>query len=185
MIEFTIGLFKDFGSDPMIGIIGVIGALVVYVIWFAIDSRSAIKSFEGDLKQGERGFRTERNRKKRHNTRRNQINRIRQVLTPNTDGNYLYIFQSRTIYKVGISNNPEYRRKQIEKRLNGQSVEILFVGKVKYGRTIDAETIIHRDLSNWNEPVCYNNNTISSEWFNCSIGKILNVAEQHADMEVY
>lgn len=185
MTELKIILFKDYGSDAKTGIITVVITIIVYVIWFAIDSDSALKSMEGDLKQGEKGFRTERNRKKRHNTRSNQINRMKQVTAPNNDGKYLYIFHSNGLYKIGISTNPEYRRKQVQKRLNNSFVSILFVGKVKFGRTIDTETIIHRELSLWNEPVYYNDSTISPEWFYCSIGKILSITQQYADMKAY
>ena len=180
-----IALFKDYGSDAKTGVIAVGLTIIVYIIWFAIDSNSALKSMEGDLKQGETGLRTERNRKKRHNTRRNQINRLRGISEPNADGKYIYILQSQGLYKIGISNNVEYRKKQIQKKLNNQPVAIHFIGKVRYGRTIDGETIIHKDLSAWNQTVEYNDGSISREWFNCSLGKAVNIVSNHADLKPY
>ena len=179
----VITLFKDYGSDPVVGFIAIIGTIFVYIIWFAIAPDSASKHIEsGMLKQGETGTRTARNRRKRHNTRRNEINRMKLVTSPNIDGKYLYIFQSNGLYKVGISTNPEYRRKQIQKKLSNQPVGIVYVGKVRYGRTIDAETFCHRDLAQYNIPVHYNNGTTSPEWFKCSIEKVLSITEKYADM---
>jgi hypothetical protein len=171
----VISLFKDYGSDPVVGFIAIIGTIFVYIIWFAIAPDSASKHIEsGMLKQGETGTRTARNRRKRHNTRRNEINRMKLVTSPNIDGKYLYIFQSNGLFKVGISTNPEYRRKQIQKKLSNQPVGI--------GRTIDAETFCHRDLAQYNIPVHYNNGTTSPEWFKCSIEKVLSITEKYADM---
>ena len=181
---FTV-LLKDYGSDAKTGLIALGLTVLVYIIWFALNPDSASKSMEGNLKRGERGLRTERNRKKRHNTRRNQINRLRSISEPNSDGQYIYIFQSKNLYKVGISNNVEYRRKQIQKKLNDQPVVIHFIGKVRHGRTIDGESIIHQDLSDWNVLVEYNDGTASREWFRCSLGKAVKVVSKQADLYPY
>jgi septin family protein len=106
---------------------------------------------------------------------------MRSITAPNADGQYLYIFQANGLYKVGISNNPEYRSNQIRKKLNSP-VGMMYIGKVRYGRTIDAETLVHRDLSQHNVPVDYNDGTTSPEWFGCSIGKVLSTCQKYADM---
>ena len=172
----------DIGSDPVVGFIAVIGTVFVYIIWFAVAPESASKSIERNmLKQGETGMRTERNRKNAARRRNSQIAHMRSITAPNADGQYLYIMQSNGLYKVGISNNPEDRSRQIRKRLNSP-VAINYIGKVRHGRTIDAETLVHRDLSQYNVPVDYNNGTTSPEWFGCSIGKALSTCEKYADM---
>lgn len=172
----------DIGSDPVVGFIAVIGTVFVYIIWFAVAPESASKSIERNmLKQGETGMRTERNRKNAARRRNRQIAHMRSITAPNADGQYLYIMQSNGLYKVGISNNPEDRSRQIRKRLNSP-VAINYIGKVRHGRTIDAETLVHRDLSQYNVPVDYNNGTTSPEWFGCSIGKALSTCEKYADM---
>lgn len=41
-------IFKtDFGSDHVHGLIALVGAVIVYVIWLAIDKDSALNSMEG------------------------------------------------------------------------------------------------------------------------------------------
>jgi len=178
-------LIKDFGSDPLIGLIGLIGGIIVMAVWIAVDSDSASNFMAGDLKHGEKGNHTERNRRRRHKRREREINQIRQITTPNIDGQYLYIFKWNDLYKIGISNNPEYRRKQVQKQLSNGGVVILFVGSVRYGRTVDSETLCHRDLSSYNQPVYYNNGTVSPEWFNCTLSDALSVTNQYADMNAY
>ena len=175
-------LFKDYGSDPVVGFIAIVGTIIVYAIWFAIDSDSASRSIErGTYKPGEVGPNNAKNRRRAKKRRDNQIARIRSITEPNEDGQYLYIFQSNGLYKVGISNNPEYRSNQLRKKLNSP-VGIVYIGKVRFGRTIDAETLVHRDLAQYNVPVNYNDGTTSPEWFGCSIGKALSTCEKYADM---
>ena len=156
-----------------------------YIIWFAVDSRIGYKKewvTRSMLKQGDTAVcvlqGTERMQQRRRNR---QIAHMRSITAPNADGQYLYIMQSNGLYKVGISNNPEDRSRQIRKRLNSP-VAINYIGKVRHGRTIDAETLVHRDLSQYNVPVDYNNGTTSPEWFGCSIGKALSTCEKYADM---
>jgi len=172
----------DIGSDPVVGFIALIGTVFVFIIWFAIDPKSAKKGM-GDNKylKSLPAVRTERNRKNAARRRNRQIAHMRSITAPNADGQYLYIMQSNGLYKVGISNNPEDRSRQIRKRLNSP-VAINYIGKVRHGRTIDAETLVHRDLSQYNVPVDYNNGTTSPEWFGCSIGKALSTCEKYADM---
>jgi len=177
-------LIKDFGSDPLIGLIGLIGGIIVMVIWFAVDSDSAIRNIES-AKWESSEYSRNKNRRKRRKRREREINQIRQVTTPNIDGQYLYIFKWNDLYKIGISNNPEYRRKQVQKQLSNGGVVILFVGSVRYGRTVDSETLCHRDLSSYNQPVYYNNGTVSPEWFNCTLSDALSVTNQYADMYAY
>ena len=179
-----IPLFKDYGSDPVVGVIAIFGLIFVYIIWFAIAPKSAAESLKGGSPYLDKA-KTERNRRKKHNTRRNQIDRMRQVSMPNDDGQYIYIFESNGLYKIGISKNPEYRRTQIQKQLNNQPIRIHFIGKVIYGRTIDVETIIHRDLINWNVPVYYNDDTVSREWFDCSLDLIETKVSKFADLTPY
>ena len=172
----------DIGSDHIHGVIAIVGTIIVYVIWFAIAPESASKSIERNmLKQGEVGMNNARNRKNAKRRRDRQIAHMRSITMPNVDGQYLYIFQANGLYKVGISNNPDYRSNQIRKKLNSP-VAIKYIGKVRHGRTIDAETLVHRDLSQHNVLVDYNDGTTSPEWFGCSIGKALSTCEKYADM---
>ena len=174
--------FKDYGSDAPTGIIAVVLTVIVYVIWFAIAPDSASKSIQsGSLACGEKGVNNAKNRRKAKKRRDNQLRRIREISEPNIDGQYLYIFKANGLFKVGISNNPESRSNQIRKRLNS-TVSIIYIGNVRYGRTIDAETLVHRDLSEFNVPVYYNDGSTSPEWFKCSIGKVLSTCEKYADM---
>jgi hypothetical protein len=172
----------DIGSDPVVGFIAIIGTVVIYVIWFAIDPKSAEKGMGNNKYNKSRiGMHTTRNRKNAERRRNRQIANMRSITAPNADGQYLYIFQANGLYKVGISNNPEYRSNQIRKKLNSP-VGMMYIGKVRYGRTIDAETLVHRDLSQHNVPVDYNDGTTSPEWFGCSIGKVLSTCQKYADM---
>ena len=174
--------FKDYGSDAPIGIIAVVLTVIVYIIWLAIEPDSATKSIQsGGLAYGEKGVNNAKNRRKAKKRRDNQIGRMRAITEPNIDGQYLYIFEANGLHKVGISNNPESRSNQIRKRLNSP-VSIIYIGNVRYGRTIDAETLVHRDLSEYNVPIDYNDGSTSPEWFNCSIGKVLSTCEKYADM---
>ena len=106
-LPVILALFKDYGSDPVVGFIAIIGTIIVYAIWFAIDSDSASRSIErGTYTPGEVGPNNAKNRRRAKKRRDNQIARIRSITEPNEDGQYLYIFQSNGLYKVGISNNP-------------------------------------------------------------------------------
>ena len=179
----TFLLPKDYGSDPVIGVVSVIIFIFIYVIWGLINEESLVKHIEkGQMKQGERGANWQRNRKRRHKKRENEIAILKTITTPNSDDKYIYIMQSMNLYKVGISNNVIYRREQIEKELNGELVQVLYVGSVRQGRTIDAEQVIHTELKPYNISVQYRNGVNSIEWFDCSIDTIVDKAIKYADL---
>ena len=60
-------IFLEFGTDN-VGI-AILFAVIVYIIWGLIDPDSMVKSLTaGSLKQGERGARWARNRRRREST---------------------------------------------------------------------------------------------------------------------
>ena len=176
-------IFLEFGTDN-VGI-AILFAVIVYIIWGLIDPDSMVKSLTaGSLKQGERGARWARNRRRRLKKREREIEMLRRVKYPNIDDKYIYIMQSAGLYKVGISNNVLQRRKSIEKKLP-QGVGILYIGSVNFGRTIDKEQIIIKELEHFNVPVYYNDGTTSREWFNCPIDILVDKVSEYAELVKY
>ena len=106
------------------------------------------------------------------------------VIGRGEDHKYIYIMQSAGLYKVGISNNVLQRRKSIDKKLP-QGVGILYIGSVNFGRTIDKEQIIIKELEHFSVPVYYNDGTISREWFNCPIDTLVDKVSEYAELVKY
>jgi len=184
MFQTFVPFLKDYGSDPIIGIISAGVFIVIMVIWGLIDESSMTNfMLKNNYKYGESGLHRERNQRRRHQKRASEIARLKAITVPNYDDKYIYIMESMGLYKVGISNNVIYRRQQIEKELKGQYVEILYIGSVRYGRTIDAEQIIHRELKPYNINVEYRRGVNSVEWFSCSLSTIINITNDYADLQ--
>ena len=76
-----IPLIKDYGSDPVIGIISVGIFIVIMVIWGLIDE-SSMTDFvlKNNYKHGESGPRRERNQRRRHQKRANEIARLKAIM---------------------------------------------------------------------------------------------------------
>ena len=75
-LPVILALFKDYGSDPVVGFIAIIGTIIIYAIWFAIDSDSASRSIErGTYTPGEVGPNNAKNRR-RAKKRRRPISRV-------------------------------------------------------------------------------------------------------------
>ena len=70
---FTI-ILLDMGSDPVIGFVAVIGTIVVYLIRFAIDPKSAEKGMGNNKYNKSRiGMHNTRNRKNAERRRNRQV----------------------------------------------------------------------------------------------------------------
>lgn len=182
MINIRFLISSDFGSDPIIGLIFIIVCILWMVISYALNGE-ADNPIKGGTGHAYNPNKTKRRRERRHRRRAEEISYLKTITTPNSDDKYIYIMQSMGIYKVGISNNVIHRREQIEKELEGEFIEIIYIGAVKYGRTIDAEQIIHRELKPYNINVQYRKGVNSVEWFNCSLSTILNEVKNYADLQ--
>jgi hypothetical protein len=86
-------------------------------------------------------------------------------------------------HKIGISEDPLKRVKEIERSTNAPT-RISYIASAYHGRTVDAERIIHHELSSLNIPMPYmsGETKISREWFFGSIEKIVEVVSQYADL---
>lgn len=176
-------IFLEFGTDN--AGLAILLAVIFYIIWGIIDSDSLVEHLtKNNLKHGERGARWAKNRRRRLKKRAKELEFLRRVKTPNVDDKYIYIMVSGGLFKVGISNNVLYRRKSIEKKLS-RGVGILYIGSVNFGRTIDKEQIIIKELEEFNVPVHYNDGTISREWFDCPIETLVDKVSEYADLVKY
>lgn len=177
-------LSLDFGSAPVYGLLAVVLTIIFYVLWALLDESSLQNHLSNQqYKNGQKGQHWQRNRKRRLKQRQKELDRLRRIKTPNFDDKYIYIMQSGGLYKVGISNNVIYRRDTISKKLNNPVV-ILYIGTVDKGRTIDAEQIILNELSDFNEPVFYNDGVVSREWFDCDLEIVVDTVSQYADISI-
>ena len=113
---------------------------------------------------------------------------LKSIIEPNKDDKYIYVqsFQE-GVYKVGISNDVIRRNHQLS--LQGvpsdNDLEILYIGKVRKGRTKDAEKIIHHELKEFNYQMIYLDGTNSVEWFCIDLKMLLDNIKQYATLKHY
>lgn len=123
--------------------------------------------------------------KKRHYRKKKceHIERLKKIIEPNTDKAWLYIMECGIFYKIGISEDPIKRLKEIE-RATKAPTNIIFLCRALFGRTIDTESIIHHELSDMNIPIPYKGlKNISREWFYGSINDIISVVSSYCSVE--
>lgn len=169
-------ILLDFGSDPVVGLI----FLVLCIVWFA--TSIVLGSPDNPVKGGGgvNPNRARRQRERRGRRREEELAKLRNVISPNSDDKYIYIMESMGLYKIGISNNVIARRDQIQKELKGEPVWIRYIGAVNYGRTIDVEQIVLNELKQYKQDVIYRNGVNSIEWVNCGLNTIVNKLSKYA-----
>ena len=125
----------------------------------------------------------ERTKVYREAKRNKRIEQLKQIIEPNTDGKWIYIMQCGIYNKIGMSGDPLRRVEEIENQTQSPT-EIIYLAKANYGRTIDAEQIIHHELSSLNVPMPYANGErqdhVSKEWFYGSLDKMVEIVSQYA-----
>jgi hypothetical protein len=112
-----------------------------------------------------------------------RVELLKKIIKPNSDNGWIYIMECGVFYKIGISEDPIKRVKEIE-RATQAPTSILFLCRANYGRTVDTETIIHHELNSLNISMPYKGlRNISREWFYGSINNIIGVVSSYCSIE--
>lgn len=110
----------------------------------------------------------------------NQIKAISNIIKPGRDGLWIYLMSDGQRLKVGISNNPKRRLREI-RNLSGKPVKILALCTTSNKRTLDTEQDIHHRLKDINTPYKYKDGVISKEWHKHDLNRILEVLEEECN----
>ena len=113
-----------------------------------------------------------------------RIEKLKQIIKPNTDKKWIYLFECGIYNKIGISNDPLRRIKEVSKE-TGFEVKLLAIAKAYHGRTIDTEQIIQHELSSLNIPIPYKYNVISREWFFGDTEKMIEIISEYAELKMF
>ena len=115
--------------------------------------------------------------------RKECIDSLKLIMTPNVDGKWIYVMKCGVYFKIGISNNPLKRVEDIAYETQSP-VSIIYIAKPFYGETKDCEKIIHYDLKEFNIPIPYiKSKSISREWFFCDLMKIKSVLFNYCEIQ--
>ena len=114
--------------------------------------------------------------------KKEDIEELKKVTKPNIDGKWLYIMQHGSLVKVGMSDNPHIRTKGVG-TLSGRAMVLRYIARPLYGRTVDAESLCHADLADWNIPVTYTKGSVSREWFDRTPEQAAEVLRRYCQVE--
>ena len=122
--------------------------------------------------------------KKRYylNKKCENVELLKKIIKPNIDSGWIYIMECGVFYKIGISEDPIKRVKEIE-RATQAPTNIIFLCRANYGRTTDTETIIHHELKHLNIPIPYKSKTVSREWFYGELSEMVEVIGRYCEIE--
>ena len=122
-------------------------------------------------------------RKAYHEANRSKhIEELKQIIEPHTDNEWIYVLQCGLYNKIGFSKDPLRRIPEIERK-TGFGIELLYLAKANYGRTVDTENIIHHDLKHLNIPIPYKSKTVSREWFYGDLSEMIEVIGKYTEIK--
>ena len=111
-----------------------------------------------------------------------RIEELKQIIEPHTDNEWIYVLQCGLYNKIGFSKDPLRRIPEIERK-TGFGIELLYLAKANYGRTVDTENIIHHDLKHLNIPIPYKSKTVSREWFYGDLSEMIEVIGKYTEIK--